>query len=252
MVIIYILELEQGKFYVGKTTNLKVRLSQHFKGEGCEWTKKYKPIKLHEKINGDDYDEDKYTKIYMDKYGIDNVRGGMYSKIVLDDNDIKHLNASSTSTNDRCFHCDQSGHYAAQCPNVVRKPVIDNNKKENVTYNNISKKENDHLIGKNNKKENLIICDRCGRDHKKENCYATYHKDGHLIACERCGYDHNKKDCYATYHKDGYLIIDEQAYTRASETNVCSRCLKKGHYRIDCYEKFDINNKQINDSCIIS
>ena len=62
MVFIYILELENNKYYVGKTTNTAFRLEQHFNNSGSQWTKKYKPIKILElKSNCDDYDEEKYT-----------------------------------------------------------------------------------------------------------------------------------------------------------------------------------------------
>jgi len=82
MVFIYALKLSQGKYYVGKTTNPSFRLDNHFNSNGSAWTMKYKPIKLLELIpNCDRYDEDKYTRKYMDKYGIDNVRGGSFVQI---------------------------------------------------------------------------------------------------------------------------------------------------------------------------
>ena len=43
---IYILKLEAGCYYVGKSDDVKKRVDSHFKGKGCEWTKRYKPIKL--------------------------------------------------------------------------------------------------------------------------------------------------------------------------------------------------------------
>ena len=62
MVFIYVLELENNKYYVGKTTNPDFRLEQHFTSSGSQWTKKYKPIKILElKPNCDVYDEDKYA-----------------------------------------------------------------------------------------------------------------------------------------------------------------------------------------------
>ena len=45
MVFIYVLELENKKYYIGKTTNPIYRLGKHFNNSGSEWTKKYKPIK---------------------------------------------------------------------------------------------------------------------------------------------------------------------------------------------------------------
>ena len=69
MVFIYILQLESGKYYIGKTTNPSFRLEQHFNSNGSSWTKKYKPTIVIELIpNCDDYDEDKYTIKYMEQY----------------------------------------------------------------------------------------------------------------------------------------------------------------------------------------
>lgn len=40
---IYVLELEGGYIYVGKATDIKVRLEEHMHGQGAHFTKKYKP-----------------------------------------------------------------------------------------------------------------------------------------------------------------------------------------------------------------
>ena len=78
---IYILELEQGKYYVGSTTNLSARLLAHIEKSATEWTNKYGVVSLLITYLGDRFDEDTYTKRYMEKYGIENVRGGSYSSI---------------------------------------------------------------------------------------------------------------------------------------------------------------------------
>ena len=75
MTNIYILKLQKGKYYVGKTNNLEKRKQQHINGTACAWTKKYKPISVEKIIpNASDFDEDKYTKEYLtcstDKCGI--------------------------------------------------------------------------------------------------------------------------------------------------------------------------------------
>ena len=76
MVYIYVLKLIKGKYYVGKTSNPRFRLDNHFNKNGSEWTRVYKPINIHQIIpDCDDYDEDKYTIKTMEKYGINNVRG---------------------------------------------------------------------------------------------------------------------------------------------------------------------------------
>ena len=46
MVYIYILQLEQGKYYIGKTNNPQFRIDSHFNFNGSAWTTKYKPIQI--------------------------------------------------------------------------------------------------------------------------------------------------------------------------------------------------------------
>ena len=106
MVYIYILQLEKGKFYVGKTINPSFRLDSHFNSNGSAWTKIYKPIKMIELIpNCDDYDEDKYTIKFMEKYGINNVRGGSFCEIKLSENNIITLNQMIRGVTNKCYIC---------------------------------------------------------------------------------------------------------------------------------------------------
>ena len=116
MVFIYILKLEEGKYYVGKTNNPHFRLNNHFHYNGSAWTKKYKPIQIIEIIpDCNDYDEDKYTRMYMDKYGINNVRGGSFVSLILDESTINHLTRMSNGTNNKCFKCGKKGHFVKNC-----------------------------------------------------------------------------------------------------------------------------------------
>ena len=55
--------------------------------------RKIKHIEIIEVIPDCDlYDEDKYTRKYMDTFGIDNVRGGSYT--IIDENTHRHLRKS--------------------------------------------------------------------------------------------------------------------------------------------------------------
>ena len=116
MVFIYVLELHNGKYYIGKTNNPQFRLNRHFNYFGSEWTKIYKPINVLElRPNCDDYDEDKITLQYMDKYGIDNVRGGSFVTVQLDKSTKETLKLMSKGTNNKCFICGMKGHFAKNC-----------------------------------------------------------------------------------------------------------------------------------------
>ena len=126
---IYVIECEDKssgyKYYIGKTINdVSIRFNQHKnnnnnnnQGYTCAWTNKYKPIKIVETYKTKDpLDEDKTTKKYMMKYGIENVRGGSYTKIELEEWMIKSLEHEFTSAQDMCYNCNMKGHFASKCP----------------------------------------------------------------------------------------------------------------------------------------
>jgi hypothetical protein len=124
MLYIYVLLLQNDKYYIGKTSNPHFRFDNYFINKGSEWIRLYKPIKVLELIpNCDDYDEDKYTYKYMDIYGIDNVRGGSYTSTILDKATKKQLIKISNRINNRCFNCNKCGHFTRECENNVILPL---------------------------------------------------------------------------------------------------------------------------------
>ena len=89
---IYILKLANNKYYIGKSSDPEKRFIDHKSGFGSNWTRIHKPISIEKIIsNVSSFDEDKYVKEYMAKYGIDNVRGGTYVTEYLNDTDKKLL-----------------------------------------------------------------------------------------------------------------------------------------------------------------
>lgn len=80
---IYQVNLEKGKKYVGKTTNIDRRINQHFSGNGSKVTQKFKPInaKVIDSCPGffGNQIEQYHTEKLINKHGYENVRGGKYS-----------------------------------------------------------------------------------------------------------------------------------------------------------------------------
>ena len=82
MYYIYILELQENKYFIGKTTNPFFYINECMDENFSEWVEKYKPCTVELLIaNCNDWEVDVYTEIYIDKYGVDNVRGGSYISI---------------------------------------------------------------------------------------------------------------------------------------------------------------------------
>ena len=116
IVTIYILQLENGKYYVGKTKNMDVRYRQHLNGNGSLWTKIHKPIKIEREIpNCSHFDEDRYVKEYMSIYGIDNVRGGTYIQEKLTLTTKYFIENELRMANDMCLYCGSKNHFAKTC-----------------------------------------------------------------------------------------------------------------------------------------
>src|SRR6185503_3268988 len=112
---IYVLELEEGKYYVGKTKNTDLRIGQHFNYDGSAWTKKDKPLKVIDiKSCHTVFDEDNTTIAYMKEKGIYNVRGGVYCNIVLTENEVNTIEKLIASIENKCYKCG-GNHFAKEC-----------------------------------------------------------------------------------------------------------------------------------------
>ncbi len=137
MVCIYVLELTNSKYYVGKTNNFDARIRQHQSNQySCAWVTKYQFIKLVEAYdNCDSFDEDKLVKIYMYRYGINNVRGGAYINERLPNYQLKSLKKELYNITGQCFRCGELNHFISNCGNPLNDSIVLNKELVDISIN---------------------------------------------------------------------------------------------------------------------
>ena len=123
MVNIYILELEGGNYYVGKTDHTFQRFNQHWQGLGAKWTQKHKPVDLYAfHKDRKDSDENKFTLAMMRNFGVENVRGGSWTRVEMSQGEIRRLESRLHKRRRRrkelataCARCGRTSHNITTC-----------------------------------------------------------------------------------------------------------------------------------------
>ena len=210
---LYVLELTNKKYYIGKTTDVIRRYEEHKSGKGSAWTSKYKPLKmlLCRPLEGV-HDENNTTKDYMKKHGIEHVRGGVYTQIVLPADVLSVLQREFQGTDDKCYKCNLAGHFGGQC-----------------TFG-VSKVKNIFLPQKITikKKEEEWECNYCDRTFT-----TRYGCSVHERSCKEA--DDSEEETY--YGKNRYKNKEEAIDKEVYLSNQCYNCGKYGHWASDCWYK---------------
>jgi GAG-polyprotein viral zinc-finger len=179
--MIYVLLLQENKFYVGFTERpIEVRLREHANGS-TEWTKLYHIVRLLLYQPGGKEEENKMTLTMMEKYGWCNVRGGKWCRVemqscpraLLERQRLKLPQLlrqnqpiccqSNRNMNNGCSRCGRSSHTASNC----------------FARNNVSGQA---LDSSDSESEQEACCYRCGRDsHFARDCYARTDINGFCL-----------------------------------------------------------------------
>ena len=100
---IFILQLEHGKYYVGESQDPIKALEEHREGLGPFWTKIHRPIRIIQTVPFKQREDlNNYTKLAMRKYGLENVRGGIWEAARLSDAERHALHDDATSDDIMC------------------------------------------------------------------------------------------------------------------------------------------------------
>jgi predicted GIY-YIG superfamily endonuclease len=218
MSTLYVLQLEDDKWYVGKTDDITKRYEQHKSGKGSVWTKEYKPIKLVEtRTITSVHDETNVTKDLMKKYGVDNVRGGAYCQMELPDGIKETIRHEMTSNSDKCYNCGLKGHFSNKCPK--KESAIPQPKSLPMSV----------MIPI----EQHALQDISTRECKEEECWL----------CEYCDRKFDTK--YGSTVHERTCKNKKTIYTDPKQSGSCYKCGRSGHYSPDCYARTHISGYEI-------
>lgn len=182
--LLYVLRLQGGYYYVGRTNDIAARYEEHLEGKGSIWTSLHRPTAIERTIpETSPFDEDKLTKELMARHGIDRVRGGSYCQENLSSTQLAALRMELRLASGVCFNCGKTGHYVSECDGVV--------------------------ASKPKTKTKSAACYRCGREgHFVADCYATKDIHGRVIVND---------DSDDSYDEDEDEDDDDDEYYEDSE-----------------------------------
>lgn len=127
---VYVLQVNDGdEFYVGKSKNIKTRIAQHESGQGSNFiTKIVKRVSPQTAPSADWESWERSETLYlMHKHGVDKIRGWMYTKCFLSDDERRHASLQICEKYDLCRRCGVKGHFIEECQKLSSSMLLGSN-----------------------------------------------------------------------------------------------------------------------------
>lgn len=277
----YVLKLQHGMFYVGRTldSDLSNRSFEHLTGIGSEWTKLHPPLEIIEQVKGDKWMEDNLVYKYMDKYTIDNVRGGSYCQIELLSWQKRELQNKLKSVNNACYNCGKTGHFIKKCKTNIDSKIF---KSSDICH--ICGKPG-HLIknctaGQNEKKSSIDLTDekeilyngqnqvKISMITKPQASVAIVNQDkrrsrsrsprlksnpeerrSRSRSPKKNDFENENKNFAGKLQDTGQQRIRKRSPLTNVKRSVCTRCGNFGHENVCCFAKQDKRTGKSLPSC---
>ena len=117
---VYILELAQGRVYVGQSADMRRRIQQHVSGQGSAFTKAFPPTgvilpRLGCVTGSAEAAERDETLRYMFLRGIQLVRGWKYTRVHMSETEEQDAEGNIREIFDLCRRCGHPGHFIGHC-----------------------------------------------------------------------------------------------------------------------------------------
>ena len=138
---VYVLKLNSGKYYVGKSNNIESRIKEHMRitDKCAKFVKdnggvyKSKSLITAPQDNLSDWERNE-TIAQMIKHGYDNVRGWEFTGNKLTKSNYETIKTLIMGQTDRCRKCGCKGHFSNKCygkkshwlvilDNLINKPI---------------------------------------------------------------------------------------------------------------------------------